>query len=596
MSVAMPSAPSAKSFRSGPRTDTPPFSARDALLLAAIAGLALLLMSRAGARRGVELMPWPDGLEYAAAAVNVERGLGPVLHFGGYSYPSRYTAGYPLLLAAGYPIVGREVARLRYVTMALGVLALMGMCVLARRYFGRASAFFAGLILATSPLFITYSTLVMSDVPTLALTVVAALALGRAAESEHSGGRGMWGWWAVGGLLAGFTVIIRPTNAALLAGVAVALWMVPPAGAGLGIGRIALSLLGFAAAFSVAPALQAFENASRLGAVLASGYDWWVPEVYAEAQATFNVKFLFGATMPRNPYGNAPVYFLSLLGLDGLLAGEAGPKFYLYPFAAAAFAAVGAGAMLRTPGHRPARRVVGFGLGFLGALLAVYLFYFFTEIAFLLPAAFVLFVSAGYGIVVANRWLADVYAQRVRSAKEMSGMMGVLALDLLLAASLISVVSARLEVRGRDSQVLPELSAAAAAIEPDAIVVSNVSLQFLELYASAPGRSFAGFTTTDPGEELTDYHLARLYAKRSAGWNGAVPPALFDGDVMAAEVGESLQAQARAGRPLYVLLATPRSAAYARALERGLDELSRRFELEPVVRGDTLVLMRLGPR
>ena len=44
-------------------------------------------------------MPWPDGLEYAASGVNLANGRGAVLHFGGYTYPSRYTAGYPLILA-----------------------------------------------------------------------------------------------------------------------------------------------------------------------------------------------------------------------------------------------------------------------------------------------------------------------------------------------------------------------------------------------------------------------------------------------------------------------------------------------------------------
>ncbi len=56
------------------------------------------MVKSAGFRRGLELMPWPDGLEYAASAMNFAQGLGAVLHFGGYTYPSRYTAGYPLIL------------------------------------------------------------------------------------------------------------------------------------------------------------------------------------------------------------------------------------------------------------------------------------------------------------------------------------------------------------------------------------------------------------------------------------------------------------------------------------------------------------------
>src|SRR5580692_11109921 len=67
------------------------------LFILIVAPLATLAKST-GLRRAMELMPWPDGLEYSAAALNLTKGRGPVLHFGGYTYPSRYTAGYPLLL------------------------------------------------------------------------------------------------------------------------------------------------------------------------------------------------------------------------------------------------------------------------------------------------------------------------------------------------------------------------------------------------------------------------------------------------------------------------------------------------------------------
>ena len=86
-------------------------------------------------------MPWPDGLEYAAAAVNLDRGLGPVLHFGGYSYPSRYTEGYPLILAAAYPILGHDVELLCLATMVMGLVAIVALYLLAFRMFGRPSAF-----------------------------------------------------------------------------------------------------------------------------------------------------------------------------------------------------------------------------------------------------------------------------------------------------------------------------------------------------------------------------------------------------------------------------------------------------------------------
>src|ERR1039457_6652763 len=92
------------------------FEGIDAALLALLLGFALLLITRTGFANGQELWPMPDGVEYAAMAVNLDRGLGPVLHFAGISYPPRYTIGYPLMLAAAYPLLGRRPERLCLVT------------------------------------------------------------------------------------------------------------------------------------------------------------------------------------------------------------------------------------------------------------------------------------------------------------------------------------------------------------------------------------------------------------------------------------------------------------------------------------------------
>src|SRR5260370_4195529 len=76
----------------------------DGVTVAAIVLLANVVERTANLRRGVELMPWPDGLEYAAAGVNLSKGRGAVLHFGGYTYPSRYTVGSPPILRISYRI------------------------------------------------------------------------------------------------------------------------------------------------------------------------------------------------------------------------------------------------------------------------------------------------------------------------------------------------------------------------------------------------------------------------------------------------------------------------------------------------------------
>ena len=52
-------------------------------------------------------------------ARNLAIGRGAVLHFGGYTYPSRYTGGYPLILEFFYRLNGADFPAL-YASMTLG--------------------------------------------------------------------------------------------------------------------------------------------------------------------------------------------------------------------------------------------------------------------------------------------------------------------------------------------------------------------------------------------------------------------------------------------------------------------------------------------
>src|ERR1700688_760180 len=200
----------------------------DWMIVAAVLILTYVMATSAGLRRGVELMPWPDGLEYAASGVNLANGRGAVLHFGGYTYPSRYTAGYPLILAFFHRLYGGQFRPLN-AALILGMLSLFGVFMLARGHFWLLSATVAALLLALSPVFITYSTLVMSDVPTLFVTICAAVML-VIATSDYVTQSSSWtrmAAWLMFGLIAGFSTIIRPTNAAILAGFALCVLMVP---------------------------------------------------------------------------------------------------------------------------------------------------------------------------------------------------------------------------------------------------------------------------------------------------------------------------------------------------------------------------------
>lgn len=133
----------------------------DLFIVAAICLFANTMFGAAGSRRGYELMPWPDGLEYAASGLNLVNGRGAVLHFGGYTYPSRYTAGYPLILDFFFRIFGADLRPFQG-SMIVGMLATFAAFMLARGMFGRLAATIAALLLALSPIFITYSTLAMS--------------------------------------------------------------------------------------------------------------------------------------------------------------------------------------------------------------------------------------------------------------------------------------------------------------------------------------------------------------------------------------------------------------------------------------------------
>jgi 4-amino-4-deoxy-L-arabinose transferase-like glycosyltransferase len=565
----------------------------DAPFLIALLGLALMLMIQSGTRRGVELMPWPDGLEYAASAVNIDHGLGPVLHFGSNSYPSRYTEGYPLILAVAWPLTGGNPASLYMATIAMGLLAIVAIYALTFRLFGRMAAALATAMFALSPVFLTYSTLVLSDVPALAVTLLAALALARVSdiESRPIHRDSLPSAWALFGLLAGFAAIIRPTNATMLAGLVLCLILVPPVSVGLKIRHLLGALFAFAVGFAIFPLLQAYHNQSILGSATASGYAWWVPEVYGAAGKTFSAAYLFGPTLPRNPHGNFIVYVMTLLGLDGLMGDRGDARYFLYPFATVVFSAIGVVATMRDLGMRTAKRVVWFGLGFLLALFAVYSVYLFTDVAFLIPGAFIVFATAGFGVVAGNQWAYDLWRNRNRNIRPIIMAGGVIIIDILLAVSLISVINSRLSAHPVESTMVAALEDVDTKVPANALVISNVSMQFLELYL--PGRKFIALNTADPGEHFTDYHLHRLYEKRASGAKDPLPPVVFDGDTFTSAAMYSLVTANHANSPVYVLLCSPESDQYAATLKTQFDELSSRFTLETADMNSSLALYKL---
>ena len=566
----------------------------DWIIVAAIVALANAMIKSAGLRRGLELMPWPDGLEYAAAGENLAAGRGAVLHFGGYTYPSRYTGGYPLILEFFRHLNGADFRPL-YASMILGMLSVLGVYMLTRGQFWRLAATVAALLLALSPVFITYSSLVMSDVPTLFVTICAAVML-VVATSNYVSQLPSWmrmSAWLMFGLFAGFSTIIRPSNAVdpgwprgvRRDGAAGARDLRACSGPGIAIA------LGFA----IPVAWQLHQNSINLGSAFASGYTWWVPEVYGAGGKTFSLAYLFGPTMPRNPHGNVIVYATTLLGLDGMLGDPGDARYFLYPFAAAVFAIVGFIAILRAPDRTAARRLMWFGLGYLAALTGLYCFYVFTDVAFILPGAFILFIAAGCG--AATRTIDARGVQEPESKATQAGFRGERDRARLAAGGVAGFGSRCATERGArrlGDGCKPRVSRI-RALPADATVVSNISLQFLDLYLGER-EAYVGLNSMDPGERFTDYHLHRLYEKRAAGWSGPVPAVVFDGEQMSASVADSIASAIDAKKPVFLILAAPESQQYADVLKGELDQMQGKFAIEPVSQNEAIAVYRLSAR
>ena len=562
------------------------FKGIDAALLALLLGFALLLIANRGFVNGQELWPMPDALEYAAIAVNLDRGLGPVLHFGGISYPSLHPIGYPLILAAAYPLLGHRPERLCLVTALMALVAIAGLYILTLWAFDRPSAILAGLLLATSPHFLGLSTCVMSDVPTLAVVVLTVLAFLYAQEKESLVAS------ALCGLLAGLALTIRISNVAILAGMLAVALLVRPR-------RLQFErVMAFAIGFSAFPGLQAWVNLHYLGSPLSTGYAFWLPDYYNSIFSSFKLSYLVVPPAPVFRQGNFVTYVIAMLGLDGIL-GQLSlgtevrtlfhARYAFYPFPVVVFAALGVFLALRRKGNASTMRAVYLGLGFLASLLLIYLPYFCVDPRFLLPALFIVFAAAGYGLVSANRGLRRGWAAFT-----------VIAFDVILAGGIVvQTVSWLAMPMPLESKLVSHVHAMRPRLR-NAVVVSDMSLQWLELYAAGEGTEFLGlnglFTEQVPGQVATDYHLYLLYNKKSEGWSGPIPPILFPGGVLDLAEARKLAEEDKKGRPVYALVTKPLTHEWQNVLKLETAEIDRYFSEETIADYPDVGLYRLQPR
>ena len=575
------------------------FTGIDAAILALILGFALLMIANAGFVNGQELWPMPDGVEYAAIAVNLDRGLGPVLHFGGITYPCRYTIGYPLMLAAAYPLLGRKPERLCIVTALMALIAIAGLYLLTLVAFDRPSAVLATLMLATSPHFLGLSTCVLSDVPALAVVIMAVLAFLYAEERESVRAS------ALCGLLVGLAVIIRVTNGAILVGMLAAVLLVRPR-------RLQLArVMAFAVGCIAFPGLQAWENLHHLGSIFSNGYVFWLPDYYGSVFESFKLRYLVVPPDPAYQHGNLAAYAIAMLGLDGILGQLAvstelrtlhhwryvgtelrtlvHARYAFYPFPVAVFAALGVFFAIGRKRNARMMRAVYLGLGFLASLLLIYLPYFSIDPRFIMPGLFIVFAAAGYGLISANRRLKWGWAG-----------LAVIALDAVLAGAIVVQTVSWLAVpMGLESELVSDVLAIRPQLR-NAVVVSDVSLQWLELYAGGEQTEFVGlndiYSAQVPDQAVTEYHLYVLQNKKSEGWSGPIPPILFPGGELDLAQVRMLAEADKQGRPVYALVTKPRTREWQNVLQQEAAQIDRRFTDETIADYPELGLYRLRPQ
>ena len=127
----------------------------------------------------------------------------------------------------------------------------------------------------------------------------------------------------------------------------------------------------------------------------------------------------------------------------------------------------------------------------------------------------------------------------------------------------------------------------------DATVVSNISLQFLDLYL--------GETSDDSSDSIRSIRASDsptticIACTRNARRDGTapVPAVVFDGEQMSAAVADSLASAIDAKTPVFLMLAAPESQQYADVLKAELDQLQGKFTVEPVSQNEAIALYRL---
>jgi hypothetical protein len=231
-----------------------------------------------------------------------------------------------------------------------------------------------------------------------------------------------------------------------------------------------------------------------------------------------------------------------------------------------------------------AMRTLYIGGGVLLSLFIAHIFYFGQDPRLLMPGIFVILALAAYGAVTANRTFTSGFMRA-----------GVLVLDLCLAGAVAVETASRLAMAAPESKLLAEIHALGPQVK-NSVLVTDISIQWLELLEGGDRIEFIGMDNLFAEEAINEYHLHFLSERNSLEHPLPIPPILLPEGKLDSRVAQKLADQDKQGRAVYLLVAMPMRRAWATTLMSEFGELDHDFTLDPVQRYPEIALYRMNPR
>lgn len=394
------------------------------------------LTAKALATTGSPAVHSPDPLRFVPNyMVEVEPGV----------FYQKYPIGYPLLLAGGYLLNGPMGAFL--VNPVMGVLCILGAMLLARDLLGAWPAAVTGACMAFCPAVILQSVSALSHMSDACFAVFGLWLLWRWMPGGH------WGYALGTGLLLGFAVSIRNTEALLVLVVGWAMWR---RAREVGWRRVMVQVLPMAAGAIVAVTPLLLFQWKAFGSPLRSGYS------FSAESTAFSLKYF----VERLPLA------LRMLNVDAFGL----PVFV--PLAVLGLVVWGVRAAMRVPAAIERSGAVGFLALWIVPTFLLYCAYYWTS-----PHATIylrLFFSIVPAVIIAAAATVDAFCR------------GRAALRAVCAAGLVGVSFWMMSAGEKTQRNLSGLAwiakvsvdAASGALPRDSVLVTDETAAFFAAFAT----------------------------------------------------------------------------------------------------------------